>query len=140
MYPDDMTGKLTYTYMDLDDDGRDELLLGSQMPVYDSATDTVSYKGNGIYNIYSVINGRVEKVFEATYRQHGYITSDKLICYFVSGGAGYHEFTVYKFEDNEMQELEKAVQNMSSYEPIEQLENKYPNEFDISFVEYTKTN
>ena len=47
---------------------------------------------------------------------------------------------MYKFEDNEMQELEKAVQNMSSYEPIEQLENKYPNEFDISFVEYTKTN
>lgn len=128
---------LTYAFIDLDENGKDELIIGDKSFVYDEATDSVTYKGNYIYNIYSVINNSVEKVFESGYRQSAHITSDKLICHYVTGGATHNTYTVYKFKDNKMQKVEGAVQDGGSYDEIEKLENKHPNDYDITFVEYT---
>ena len=87
----DALSRFGYCYIDLDNDGEDELIIG---------------KENYVYEIYSQKDG-IKKIYECTnYRASGWITTDNNICFTGIGGAGYNSIYVFKLSDGKKKILE----------------------------------
>lgn len=87
----DALSRFGYCYIDLDNDGEDELIIG---------------KENYVYEIYSQKDG-IKKIYECTnYRASGWITTDNNICFIGIGGAGCNGIYVFKLSDGKKKILE----------------------------------
>ena len=87
----DALSRFGYCYIDLDNDGEDELIIG---------------KENYVYEIYSQKDG-IKKIYECTnYRASGWITTDNNICFTGIGGAGCNGIYVFKLSDGKKKILE----------------------------------
>lgn len=90
----DALSRFGYCYIDLDNDGEDELIIG---------------KENYVYEIYSQKDG-IKKIYECTnYRASGWITTDNNICFTGIGGAGYNSIYVFKLSDGKKKILEELT-------------------------------
>lgn len=83
MYAENPLDSIGYTFMDLDGDGMDELVVATQYD-YENATSILA--------VYSVVKGNVINVVEGWGRNRYYLCDDGYFCHQGSSGAAWTEF------------------------------------------------
>ena len=124
----DALTRLGYAYIDLDGNGKDELIIG---------------KEDMVYEIYSQDNG-IEKIFECSnYRESGWFVDDNVLVWTGTGGAGYHSFYAFKLTDGEWKTLENLTVDTSvnpeDVDRLNQLDDEYTEKkISISFTSFSE--
>jgi hypothetical protein len=89
--PDGYFPSVGYTYMDINHDGKKELVIGSYGT---HSGKPKNLKNILIYSIWTQKNGKAKFLKSANYRCQLMITGNNKICYEMSGG---YNYTLYKF-------------------------------------------
>ena len=113
----DALSRFGYCYMDLDNDGKDELIIG---------------KENSVYEMYSQKN-EIEKIFECTnYRASAWLINDNTLVWMATGGAGYHDFYHFQLENGNWKTIESLnidtranPEDENKYDKYNQLVDEY---------------
>lgn len=94
----------TYGYLkkDLDGDGTEELIIGSN-PV-----DQADGGNSVIYDLYTMKDGQVVHVFDGWERNRFYLCEDGTIANEGSSGAAYSSWSYYKYSDGEIKIVESV--------------------------------
>jgi len=85
-----------YAMMDLDGDGTDELIFGSNAASADMEEDN-SWR-SVVYNIFTLKDGEIVTLVDGGERNRYYICPDKTVANEASGGAAYTAYAKYKVE------------------------------------------
>ncbi|MBQ7980402.1 MAG: hypothetical protein IJ305_02215, partial [Oscillospiraceae bacterium] len=86
-----------YCYMDIDNNGTEELIFGAINPINGRTT---------IYNVATVRDGKIFQPVEGWTRNSFWYCGDGIIGNYGSGGAGYNEYNFYKYNDGELELIE----------------------------------
>lgn len=110
--------KIGYAFIDLNEDGTDELLIG----VDGELEESISGTKNLIYDLYTCIDGKVIHIFASEERMYYQLCDDNTIYFTGSGGALTSEFTHYQIGDD-VQRME-IIESIRT-DPDENWENTY---------------